>query len=103
MSQRVERSWIHTGGYGQFRGEWVKLFSVCQLTKIALKFWGVSYNQVCLLKPKNMVPRSKSNELKEAQYTSDIPHSQAMRPSSHTASYPGSPDATKLHNHIATV
>ena len=23
-SQRVERTWIHTGGYGQFRGEWVK-------------------------------------------------------------------------------
>ena len=23
-SQRVERSWIRTGGYGQFRGEWVK-------------------------------------------------------------------------------
>jgi len=23
MSQRVERTWIHTGGYGRFRGEWV--------------------------------------------------------------------------------
>ena len=23
-SQRVERSWIRTGGYGRFRGEWVK-------------------------------------------------------------------------------
>ena len=22
-SQRVERAWIHTGGYGWFRGEWV--------------------------------------------------------------------------------
>ena len=50
-----------------------------------------------------MVARSKSHELKEAQYTSDIPHSQAMRPSSHTASYPGSRNATNLHNHIATL
>ena len=25
MSQRVERTWIHTGGYGRFRGEWVKM------------------------------------------------------------------------------
>ena len=24
MSQRVERTWIRTGGYGRFRGEWVK-------------------------------------------------------------------------------
>ena len=23
-SQRVERTWIRTGGYGRFRGEWVK-------------------------------------------------------------------------------
>ena len=23
-SQRVERTWIHTGGYGRFRAEWVK-------------------------------------------------------------------------------
>ena len=22
-SQRVERTWIRTGGYGRFRGEWV--------------------------------------------------------------------------------
>ena len=26
-SQRVERTWIGTGGYGRFRGEWVKLRS----------------------------------------------------------------------------
>ena len=25
MSQRVEGTWIRTGGYGWFRGEWVKL------------------------------------------------------------------------------
>ena len=50
-----------------------------------------------------MVARSKSHELKEALYTSDIPHSQAMRPSSHTASHPGSRNATNLHNHIATL
>ena len=25
-SQRVERTWIRTGGYGRFRGEWVKGF-----------------------------------------------------------------------------
>ena len=24
-SQRVERTWIRMGGYGQFRGEWVKM------------------------------------------------------------------------------
>ena len=24
MSQWVERTWIRTGGYGRFRGEWVK-------------------------------------------------------------------------------
>ena len=24
-SQRVERTWIRTGGYGRFRGEWVKI------------------------------------------------------------------------------
>ena len=33
-SQRVERTWIRTGGYGRFRGEWVRygfhLFSVGQ-------------------------------------------------------------------------
>ena len=26
-SQTVERTWIRTGGYGRFRGEWVKLFT----------------------------------------------------------------------------
>ena len=25
-SQRVERTWIRTGSYGQFRGEWVNIF-----------------------------------------------------------------------------
>ena len=50
-----------------------------------------------------MVPRSKCHELKEARYKSDIPHSQAIRPSSHAASYPGSRDATELHNHITTL
>ena len=29
-SQRVERTWIRTGGYGRFRGEWVNLW-----------FWGL--------------------------------------------------------------
>ena len=24
-SQRVERNWIRTGGYGRFRGEWVNV------------------------------------------------------------------------------
>ena len=24
MSQRVERTWIRTGGYSRLRGEWVK-------------------------------------------------------------------------------
>ena len=28
-SQRVERTWIRTGGYGRFRGEWVKLCGSC--------------------------------------------------------------------------
>ena len=27
-SQWVERTWIHTGGYRWFRGEWVKLISL---------------------------------------------------------------------------
>ena len=31
-SQRVERTWIRTGGYGRFRGEWVKL-EVCGFHK----------------------------------------------------------------------
>ena len=26
-SRRVERTWIRTGGYGRFRGEWVKVDS----------------------------------------------------------------------------
>ena len=30
-SQRVERTWIHTGGYGRFRGEWVK--KACSVVK----------------------------------------------------------------------
>ena len=31
-SQRVERTWIRTGSYGRFRGEWVKI-----VKKITLK------------------------------------------------------------------
>ena len=27
-SQRVERTWIRTGGYGRFRGEWVKFENI---------------------------------------------------------------------------
>ena len=27
-SQRVERTWIRTGGYGRFRGEWVNIYRV---------------------------------------------------------------------------
>ena len=32
-SKRVERTWIRTGGYGRFRGEWVKdvSFIICSL------------------------------------------------------------------------
>ena len=30
-SPRVERTWIHTVGYGRFRGEWVKDFSVTKV------------------------------------------------------------------------
>ena len=30
-SQRVERTWIHTGGYGRFRGEWVDKYFVHKL------------------------------------------------------------------------
>ena len=30
MSQVVERTWIHTGSYGQLRGEWVnQFFAIC--------------------------------------------------------------------------
>ena len=29
-SQRVERTWIRTGGYGRFRGEWVKVTATSQ-------------------------------------------------------------------------
>ena len=35
-SQRVERTWIRTGGYGRFRGEWVKLFIIMKNIN-----WGV--------------------------------------------------------------
>ena len=50
VSQRVERTWICTGGYGRFRGEWVKLTHFWLLTKVMLVFGtqlGVS--AVCLL------------------------------------------------------
>ena len=31
MSQRVEKTWIRTGGYRRFRGEWVNSSSVCDV------------------------------------------------------------------------
>ena len=31
-SQRVERTWIRTGGYSRFRGEWVNEFVKCAMT-----------------------------------------------------------------------
>ena len=31
-SERVERTWICTGGYGRFRGEWVKKRSEYKLS-----------------------------------------------------------------------
>ena len=33
--QRVERTWICKGGYGRFRGEWVKFFLFVLMTLIA--------------------------------------------------------------------
>ena len=49
-SQRVERTWIRTGSYGRFRGEWVKLillyfcFCLCRknfriLRMLVMSFW----------------------------------------------------------------
>ena len=37
-SQRVERTWISTGGYGRFRGEWVKLHKnkACNILPVLL-------------------------------------------------------------------
>ena len=44
MSQRVERTWIRTGGYGQFRGEWVNVPSPTKMTAIPkstyIEEWG---------------------------------------------------------------
>ena len=34
MSQRVEGTWIRTGGYGRFRGEWVKNNRTDDITNI---------------------------------------------------------------------
>ena len=33
-SQRVERTWIRTGGYRRFRGEWVKCDEKCKLDQV---------------------------------------------------------------------
>ena len=42
-SQRVERTWIRTGGYGRFRGEWVNLFlsHVSKNIKLACCYTGI--------------------------------------------------------------
>ena len=41
-SQRVERTWIRTGGYGRFRGEWVNInfFNFFFLFKVMLTLMG---------------------------------------------------------------
>ena len=44
-SQRVERTWIRTGGYGRFRGEWVKL--ILRIFLNGLKIFNQTYeNQI---------------------------------------------------------
>ena len=54
-SQRVERTWIRTGGYGRFRGEWVKYVSEISTYSFSgmLKFKSVvfilSYFLLCFL------------------------------------------------------
>ena len=37
-SQRVERTWIRTGGYGRFRGEWVKVDDRLMIVYVAINF-----------------------------------------------------------------
>ena len=40
-SQRVERTWIRTGGYGRFRGEWVNAFwKIFMVRKFGFGFLG---------------------------------------------------------------
>ena len=58
-SQRVERTWIRTGGYRPFRGEWVKVTTKVNLEKKCLQdpdmFWDFitlrpeTTHQVCFL------------------------------------------------------
>ena len=38
-SQRVERTWIRTGGYGRFRGEWVKILYKQCFFYLAIVIW----------------------------------------------------------------
>ena len=42
-SQRVERTWIRTGGYGRFRGEWVKIIESSRCRQKVL-------NWICFLR-----------------------------------------------------
>ena len=41
-SRGLERAWIRTGGYGRFRGEWVKLASYIHMYYILM--FDLSYN-----------------------------------------------------------
>ena len=49
-SQRVERTWIRTGGYGRFRGEWVNTLKYKNLFTQAKssRFLYVGYRQIMI-------------------------------------------------------
>ena len=53
-SQRVERTWIRTGGYGRFRGEWVKFY-------FPLCLGIVMYDNEVTTKGNKVKPRMKLN------------------------------------------
>ena len=63
-SQRVERTWIRTGGYGRFRGEWVN-----RVRKYA-KF-GVFYAKIVQMTPQRL--RRESLRLQKFSVTNREP------------------------------
>ena len=47
-SQRVEKTWISTGGYRWFRGEWVKEVSRCWENALVLYFTGANHAELLI-------------------------------------------------------
>ena len=71
----VERTWIHKGGYGRFRGEWVKEEGIIQNSRSKMADVSSCYLLFCKICIEKL---GKARRLESAPYSSVVYSNQPM-------------------------